>query len=326
MTKRQFLKLSAMSAALFGMPNILFADAKLSNDKKDFNLFSAPAIITSLAAVAQEMGKIKDNYNFNIKTWKNPDELRAGIANKTVQITMAPSNLGVLLKNRGFDIKLVNILTDGLLSVVSRDQNIKELGDLKGKKLICIFKGDMPDIILQSLIKAFNLKLDITYASAPAEALNLFLAEKFDAALLTEPLSTIAIFKSSMPFGGKKVYRNFNLNVEFKKAFNIDSIPQAGIISTGEFYNENKELISLLNQDLTDALSFIDKNMQKSANLTSKYMEVPAKAIEKAFPFSNLVVKPAKQYQDEIMKFYEVLFSIDPKILGGKMPDSDFFV
>lgn len=321
MTKRQFLKLSAYSAVLASMPSMLFA-----NNKQDFNLYAAPAIITSLAAISQQNGKIKDNYNFNIKTWKNPDELRAGLANKSIQITMAPSNVGVLLSNKGLDMKLVNILTDGLLSIVSRDKNISQLQDLKGKKLICIFKGDMPDLILQSLLRANNLQLDITYSSSPSEALNLFLAKKFDAALLTEPLSTIAVFKSSMPFSGGEVFRNFNLNVEFKKAFNIDSIPQAGIICTSDFYNSNKDLIELLNSDLTAALDFVKKDIDKSAKLTSQYMEVPAKAIKKAFPYSNLVVKKARDNKDEIMKFYQVLFDIDPKILGGKMPNDDFFV
>ena len=58
--------------------------------------------------------------------------------------------------------------------------------ELVGKKILVPFKNDMPDIVLQALLKKLNIdinKVDITYAATPTEAIGLFLLKDFHAAI-----------------------------------------------------------------------------------------------------------------------------------------------
>lgn len=61
------------------------------------------------------------------------------------------------------------------------------------------FKNDMPDIVLQALLKKLNIdmnKVDITYAATPTEAIGLFLLKDFHVAILPEPMASAVVQKA----------------------------------------------------------------------------------------------------------------------------------
>ena len=80
---------------------------------------------------------------------------------------------------------MVNILTNGITQLMCKGGAITSPQELVGKKILVPFKNDMPDIVLQALLKKLNIdmnKVDITYAATPTEAIGLFLLKDFHAA------------------------------------------------------------------------------------------------------------------------------------------------
>ncbi|OCR86446.1 hypothetical protein CFT13S00388_09070, partial [Campylobacter fetus subsp. testudinum] len=264
----------------------------------------------------------------NLQIWNNPDILRAGVASGAYKVMMSPSNVGVNLKNQGQKIAQLNILTNGLQNLLTKDKSVKELGELEGKKLIMPFKNDMPDLVFQALCKKQGVNLDkisISYTPTPPEAMLGFLTKDFDAALLPEPMATACIMRSKQL--GVAVQRGLDMHKIWGKSFGVkDIIPQAGMIVNLDFYEQNISVFETLHTDLQNALEWTMQNRQSAGEIGENYLSAKAPILSAALEYSNLTVIKAKEAKDDLMKFYEVLLELNPKLLGGKLPDESFFL
>ncbi|WP_162166801.1 ABC transporter substrate-binding protein [Campylobacter fetus] len=320
MKRRDFLGFSAALGASAYAPS-LFA-------KENLTIYGAPAMPSVMIAVALINGKLKNQMDLNLQIWNNPDILRAGVASGAYKVMMSPSNVGVNLKNQGQNIAQLNILTNGLQNLLTKDKSVKELGELEGKKLIMPFKNDMPDLVFQALCKKQGVNLDkisISYTPTPPEAILGFLTKDFDAALLPEPMATACIMRSKQL--GVAVQRGLDMHKIWGKSFGVkDIIPQAGMIVNLDFYEQNISVFETLHTDLQNALEWTMQNRQSAGEIGENYLSAKAPILSAALEYSNLTVIKAKEAKDDLMKFYEVLLELNPKLLGGKLPDESFFL
>lgn len=321
MKRRNFLGLSAALGASAALPSSLLA-------KERFEMWGMPAIPNVILAVAAIRGELAKNYDVSLKIWRTPDQMRAGVANGTMKLTAAPSNVCANLNAQGLDFKMLNIMTNGLLNVLAKSDKIKTFEDLVGKKLVMPFKNDMPDLIMHAICKKRGVdiaKLNITYVQTPPEAVGLFLQKDFDASLSIEPMSTASILRGKTM--GVEVFRAFELPVIWGESFGTKPfIPQAGMIVQSEFYEQNKQNLEILHSDMQNALKWILDNKQSAAEIGANYLPAPVPALANAFERSNLVVTKASDVADELLAFFEVLYALNPKFLGGAMPDRKLFL
>ncbi|OCR84908.1 ABC transporter substrate-binding protein [Campylobacter fetus] len=320
MKRRDFLGFSAALGVSTYAPS-LFA-------KEYLTIYGAPAMPSVMIAVALINGKLKNQMDLNLQIWNNPDILRAGVASGAYKVMMSPSNVGVNLKNQGQNIAQLNILTNGLQNLLTKDKSVKELGELEGKKLIMPFKNDMPDLVFQALCKKQGVNLDkisISYTPTPPEAILGFLTKDFDAALLPEPMATACIMRAKQL--GVAVQRGLDIHKIWGKSFGVkDIIPQAGMIVNLDFYEQNISVFETLHTDLQNALKWTMQNRQSAGEIGENYLSAKAPILSAALEYSNLTVIKAKEAKDDLMKFYEVLLELNPKLLGGKLPDESFFL
>ena len=50
-----------------------------------------------------------------------------------------------------------------------------------------------------------------------------------------------------------------------------------------------------------------------------------AKVAEKAIPFCNIVYVPAQEGKADLEAFFTIISAMNPKSIGGKMPDEAFY-
>ena len=318
MQRRNFLKLTSALAAS-GLASPLFA-------KEAFTIYGAPAMPSLIIGVTCMQGQIGKKYDAKLELWRDPDQLRAGVANGEYKVMMSPSNVGVNLANQGRKIGMVNILTEGLNFMMSKGEKITEFAQLKGKKIVMPFKNDMLDIIVRAIAKKQGISgLNIDYTASPAESAQLFLAKDYDVAITVEPLASAMILKGKV--SGVAVQRGANLSDMWAQAFSVKPIiPQAGIIADTDFYAAKKADFEILNADLADALAWIKANKQSAAAIGTNFFPAPPPAIFMSIDTSNLCVKKPSEIKDELLKFYEILMEFNPKLIGGAMPKDEFFL
>ncbi|EMU3364375.1 ABC transporter substrate-binding protein, partial [Neisseria gonorrhoeae] len=258
MKRRDFLKMTAALAAAGVSPSLLTAG------KEQFTVYGAPAMPSVTIAVTALQGKLAKQADVSLKIWRSPDQLRAGVASGQFKVMMSPSNVGVNLRNQGQKVGMVNILTNGITQLVCKGSAIASPQDLVGKKILVPFKNDMPDIVLQALLKKLKIdahKVSITYAATPPEAVGLFPSKGYHAVILPEPMATASLLKGKTI--GINVVHGFDLVKAWGQAFGTKPlIPMAGIIANEEYFHAHKAQFDIFHQDLKNALNWILTNRQ----------------------------------------------------------------
>lgn len=267
------------------------------------------------------------------KLWKNPDQLKAMILNKEVDFVAVPTNVASILYNKDQPIKLLNVSVWGILKILTRDENITTLEDLKGKELIVPWRGDMPDIVLRAVMKKKGLSkedIKLTYVSNPMDAAKMLIMRKADNILLPEPATSMVLRKTkSFPVKlvAPTVFRGIDLQEEWGKAFEREGkIPIAGMAVIGEML-ENKKAIALFESEYKKAMHWYKTNPKEAGELSAKYITMfTAEAFTDSIGFTQLEVKRAIDVKDDLEFFFNVLIKDNPKTVGGSLPDDNFYI
>lgn len=306
------------------------------------NLFATPleklVIAGPVATVSHpffkmiESGALSDVAKIvEFRLWQNPDELRAILLKNEAHIVAVPTNVGANLYNRGVDIKLINIPVWGILEIITRDKNIKTIDDLKGQEIVVPFRADMPDIILQAIIKkaGFDPKKDfkLVYAPTPPDAMQLLILRRADNVLLAEPATSMAMRKTgSFPLKliAPDIYRSINLQKEWGRVYGVEGkVPQAAVAVVGKL---DANIVKRVEEEYAKALDWYISNPNEAGILVAKNIDFfKADAVSDSIANVQLVAKNAFEAKEELEDFFKVLLELEPKLIGGKIPDSGFY-
>ena len=255
------------------------------------------------------------------------------ILKKEVDFIALPTNVAANLYNKGVDLKLLNVSIWGILGLVSRDKNLKTIEDFKNKEIIVPFRADMPDIVMQALIKKSGLDIKndfkLQYVATPVDAMQMLILRRADHALLAEPAISIALRKTgSFPVKliAPDLYRSINLQEEWGRLYKIEAkIPQAGLAIIGDT-NGKEELISKVLAEYDKSLAWYKNNKEEASKLVVKTLPMLeekglADSIEHV-RFENINAINSKK---DLEFFFDILMQNDSKLIGGKLPNEDFY-
>ena len=267
----------------------------------------------------------ESNYKIEFMAWKNPDQLRALIGGRQVDIVAIPTNVAANFYNHGIDINLLNVSLWSTLWIVSNDKNIKSFEDLKGMELIVPFKGDLPEIILKSVTPEPYYK--IRYVPSSLSASQLLLAGKAECALISEPECSIAFYKSvhDRTDENKLLYRNIDLQKEWGRIFNTDPvIPLAGLALL-----ENRIPPEIVNKFLTDykkALEWCKEHPYDAGKIMNNYFKsFPAESVADSMGHTQYFSKSSYESKKSLEEFFNIILKVYPSKIGGKLPAEDFY-
>lgn len=315
-------------AVLAGLPLAAFAAPSLARGADPLTLWGPPASPALVIAHAVTGGFLKDVApGVTFRTWKSPDEMRAGLSSGRMEAVVVPSYVAANLYNRSLGTRLANILTDGLLYVVAAPGVVAGPTGLKGRRVGVPLRNDMPDFIFRRVLASAGLTpadLTIEYTASAPEAAQLLLAGRLDAALLSEPAGTAVIAIGGM--AGKPLERAIDCQKIWSAISGRTAIPQAGLAVTGRLIERlGAGGVETLQASLEAALQALLKDPEAAARAASTALELPAPMIERSIPFSHLVVRRASAAKEDLVAFFDILARDDAHIIGGKLPDDGFY-
>lgn len=321
---------AALTLLAAGAATPLLSKTALASKVDTLALYGPPAgpsVTLAYATASGAFSDIAEHATFNV--WRNPDELRAGLTSGEIGLSVVPVQAAANLYNRGFPIRLANIMTNGLLYIISEDDGIKAIGDLKGRSIAVPFRGDTPEIIFGQLLVHSGLDaerdLQITYTGSPIEAMQLLLAGKVEAALTAEPSTTAGILKGRM--AGKKVARVIDILIAWGEMTGaVPVLPQAGLAITQGFLETNGNNIADILATLQTATAEVNADPGKAAAAATEALGLPAPLIAASVPNCNLVARPATEARADIERMLTAMAGPDMAKIGGKLPDDNFYL
>ena len=326
LTRRNFLS-GATSLSAVGLVN---ASPLWAAAPGNLILHGPPAGPSIALAHVAARGKLSHHVpQMGFKTWRNPDQLRAGVTSGTMQVTGTPTYVAANMANQGVGVRLLNVMTFGLLYVVSTDETVNGFADLSGKKVVMFYKNDMPDLVFQHVARESGMTIgkdvDLVYVSNPMQAIAMLISGRAQTAVLPEPAATASLFqglKNSVP-----VRRAINLQDEWARVTGrAPRIPQAGVLVAEPLLQSKPELIKDLQQAIAGSVTWTTNNPASAGALSADYMGVNAKVIEKSIPWCNLAATTAAEAREELEFFFQTLYGTSPAIIGGRMPEASFYL
>lgn len=285
---------------------------------------ASPTITLAHAVATQALAELAPEVTLTV--WRNPDELRAGLTSGEIDLSVVPVQAAANLYNRGMGLRLVNAMTDGLISIVAQEGVLGSLADLAGKRVAVHFVNDTPDLILRALLEKNGLadKVEVVATGTPTESSQLLLSGRIEAALLTEPTAAVAIIKGAE--AGKTFARAIDVQQEWARLTGREAlIPQAGLAVTKGFSEAHAELIAPLQEALARVTAAVLADPQAAAANAAAALELPAPVLAAAIPHSALVARPAGGIRADIEAMLTLMAGADPAIIGGKLPDDGFY-
>lgn len=268
-------------------------------------------------------------------SWRDPDQLRVLVLEEgnNVDVIAMPTNVAANLYNRGIKLKLLNVSAWGMLWMVSRDSNLKTLADFKGKEIAMPFRADMPDIVFSLLAReqGLDVKRDfkLRYVASPLNAMQLLITRRVDHALLAEPAISMALRKThSFPVSliAPELHRSVDLQQEWGRLFQREArIAQAGITLRGELA-DNTELGRKIAAAYAHSLQWCTDNASACGDMVARYIDLlTPEAVADSIAVSHLESISAVEARPELEFFFGHLLASTPAVVGGKMPDDNFY-
>ncbi len=322
-TRRGALATLGASTALIAAPALLRAAPA-----PRLALYGPPAGPTFTLAHAVKSGAlagIADDVSLTV--WRNPDELRAGLTSGAIDLSVVPAQAAANLYNRGMGIRLVNVMTNGLLYVMAKEGAVENgLAGLAGKSLAVPFPNDTPDFVIRALLEREGLtdQVELSTPATPMEAAQMLLAGRVDAAVLAEPVATVATMRAKQ--AGASLARVVDLQEAWGAVTGLGPIvPQAGLAVTKAFSESHGDLIEPLHAALVAATADVLANPQVAGAAAAEALEMPAPMLAASIPHCNLTATKATEARAPLEAMFELMQSANAEILGGKLPDDGFY-
>ncbi len=262
-----------------------------------------------------------NDYNFTLAA--APDEVSAKIINKESDIIAAPTNLAAALyKKTEGQVVMLAANTLGNLYIVTKNEDISSIEDLKGKTIYSSGQGATPEYVLNFLLKENGLDpekdVNVIYKSEHAEIAPVFASEENVIALLPEPFVTNITMKNQ----ALKV--SVNITEEWSKISDSELV-MGCLIARKEFVDANPEAIDKFLKEYEESANYAVTNVAETAELSEKYEIMAKNVAEKALPGCNIVYIDGDKMKSYVGAFFEVLFNANPKSVGGSIPDEKLY-
>lgn len=321
-------------------------DTKKNLMKRIVTMITAAVMLFSLAALAAcskkqddteiriaalkgptGMGMVKladkQNYpNYTVSIEASPDALNPRIISGEVDVAAVPVNLASVLYNKlDGDISVLAVSTLGVLYVVEAGSEVNSVADLAGKTVYATGQGATPEYILNYLLDKNGVagSVEVNYVGEHAALATMLADGSAEIGMLPEPnvTSTLA--------GNDNMRIALNLTEEWNKVCSTELV-QGVVIARKSFVNEHPEAIEQFLREYEKSSAFVNENIDEAAkHIVDVGILGNVEIAKKAIPNCNISFSKGEAMHKAVEGMLAVLFEANPKSIGGKLPDKDFY-
>ncbi|MCL1953895.1 MAG: ABC transporter substrate-binding protein [Firmicutes bacterium] len=271
-------------------------------------------------------GELTD-YNLEIAT--SPDQATAALVNGSVDIASVPSNVAAILYNKGVDLQVITINAGNVLTLVQRTgaEPITSFTELNEKEVFTTGQGATPEAIIQHLSNKENIELDLEFVPDPTEIIAKFKQGTADYAILPQPAATNAIMQEGENGQPLATFVQ-NIADTWSKYYPDTPIATGVMVAKTDFVNNHREMFDKFLTEYKQSVEWmIDPiNIDKAAQYIVDMKIIPSLPIAKqALPNSGVVFVEKQNMKEQLEQFYKILLDFKAPIIGGKLPDNDFY-
>ena len=269
-----------------------------------------------------EQGKTINKYTVTILA--EASDMIGQLAAGQLDIAAIPTNAAVSLYNKtNGGVRLAALNTAGVLYILENGSSVQSVSDLKGKTIYAVGQGSNPEYVLRFILSQNGIDpdkdVDIQFLDS-AELTTRAATGEIGVCMLPVPAVTTVLMKNpSMRIA-------LDLTEQWDKLEAGSQLIMGCIVVRTDYLKENPTAVRTFLREYEKSIDFVKNNPAEAGQMCATFGIVPAAPIAtKAIPDCNLIFVSGDQIRKDIEGYFQVLFDANPKAIGGKMPQDDFY-
>ncbi len=253
-------------------------------------------------------------------------QVQTALANGDVDIAAIATNAAASLYAKtdgGIQVLAVNTL--GVLYILEKGDTVHAMADLAGKTLYAPSntKGANPEHILNHLLQGSGVdpsEVSIEWLT-PQEITVKMTSSDAGICMLPVPAATALMVKDS------GVREAISLSDAWED-LEDSPLPMGCVVARTEYIEKNSGEVEAFLAAYEKSIDYISDpaNSADAAALVAQYEFAPnEKVAEKAIPQCSLTFVTGPEMKDMLEDYYEILFQVEPKSIGGGLPFDSFY-
>jgi NitT/TauT family transport system substrate-binding protein len=150
------------------------------------------------------------------------------------------------------------------------------------------------------------------------------------AAILSESTDAIAMlpqpYVTSVLMNNEKARIALDIAEEWDKVSTDGSGVVTGVVVVRkEFLESNQEAFDTFMEEYAASAAFANESIEEASTLLEKFDIFKAAVAKQAIPYCNITLIRGEEMKEKVSGYLNVLFSQNPKAVGGKLPADDFY-
>jgi NitT/TauT family transport system substrate-binding protein len=265
---------------------------------------------------------------FNVKVEAlapQPDLLTARFISGEAKVGILPVNMAAKIASSGKDIRVLAVIGEGMLSLLSSDPSVRSLGNLKGKTVeVSSGQGATPDFVFRRILtrRGIDPDRDLTlgYALSYPEITQSLIAGKVSIALIPEPFATMALL------GKPELIVAADIQEEWMLSEGGSNYPMTLLVADGAFASANPVAVNGILDAVRDSIEWVNAHPAEAGILAEKHeLGLRAPVVAASVSKSNYVCIPAAEARPSIEALYKTFLEFAPASIGGVLPSDRFY-
>ncbi|MDR1931578.1 MAG: ABC transporter substrate-binding protein [Spirochaetales bacterium] len=252
--------------------------------------------------------------------YSSPDLVVPKMVRGEIDIAALPANLAVNLYNRGAPYRLVGIIGNGVLYLVTTDPDVSSLESLKGKTVQNVARGSTPEFVARHILEKKGLAkdVDVQFRYAHAELAQLLIAGREASGILPEPFASKVLLAKQ----GSRIACDFQ--EEWAALHPARPLyPMTVLVAKASLPGS---VLAAFTREYRKSQDWVTANPGEAGVLAEKFeFGISAADAVTAIPRCNLVFVQAAQARPLLEEFLSVFLEFAPEAIGGKLPDDGFY-
>jgi len=278
----------------------------------------------TMTKMIKENTQLSHNVGLEYTVEKTTDALAAKVLSQEADIAIVPSNLAAQLYNKELGYHIAATGSWGSFYLIS-EENIEDLSGLKGQEITTIGKDLTPDMMLRHMLTLKELTPDeevtINYLNGATELAPNFIGGKATIASVPEPMLSMILSKKP------NTHIILDFNEEWKNAYGSkNGYPQSSLIIKKEVLETYNGEVKLLLKEYEASIIWANENPKELGDYAQELeLAVNKEVLAEALTRANMKYLPIKESLDDYNEFFKVLFEMQPKTIGGQIPDEGIY-
>lgn len=253
-----------------------------------------------------------ENIGLNLTTFESYATgiaLAAAIARGDIQVAWLCVGPAIVSYKRGINLKIVAMTHEYGYAIVTNKSIIKSIYDLKDKKVGCVREGSMVDLLLQKVIKKYNLSNITILRMKPMDQINAIREHQVDA--IAVPEHYVAIAKS------------FGFDILIKSQDIWQYMPGSALVVKQELIDKYPDAVERLVNLTVFATDWLKEHQDETAQILATKLETTKDVILDSMSRINYTNQINETAIQELIDFAAELGYIE-KFNASEIIDTSF--